>query len=339
MNDGIDREEYSVSYSSFDQAVEVVRRLGKGCFLAKLDVKHAFRLCPVYPDDWPFLGYKWQGRYYFDVVLPFGGRSSPFIFNNFADLLAWIIVNPISIEDLLHYLDDFLTANISFEVCQEYVESICNLCKNLGVPLAPDKIIGPSQVLTYLGIEIDTLNFVIRLPEDKFEALMVMLQEWKDKKKCKKRDLQSLIGSLSFACKVVKCGRMFLRRLIDLSTKVSGKNHYIDVTVEARKDIEWWLKFLPTWNGVEVIQAPPVSSCDIRLYTDASDIGLGGFYNGEWFSVPLKGIVKHSIGYFELLAIVVAVFCWHSGIQGWFPPQAKFTFFTFPPKTFPTLLL
>ena len=312
VNDGIDREDYSVSYSSFDEAVEVVRRLGRCCYLAKLDVKHAFRLCPVYCDDWPLLGYKWKGRYYFDVVLPFGGRSSPFIFNNFADVLAWIFLNHISIEDLLHYLDDFLTANKFFHVCQEYVTAICNLCKILGVPLAPEKIIGPAQIITYLGIEIDTIEFIIRLPEEKLRELMDTLQVWKDKKKCKKRELQSLIGSLSFACKVVKCGRMFLRRLIDLSTTVTGKNHYIDITAEGRKDIWWWLEFLPTWNGVEVIQSRPILSVDIRLFTDASDVGLGGFYNGQWFSISLEGKVKHSIGYFELLSIVVAVLCWGS---------------------------
>ena len=56
-------------------------------------------------------------------------------------------------------------------------------------------------------------------------------------KKFTKRELLSLIGSLSFACKVVKPGRMFLRRLIDLSTSVTNLNHHISLSSEARADI------------------------------------------------------------------------------------------------------
>ena len=117
VNDGINKNDYSVSYSSFDDAVKLVTRLGRNCFMAKLDIKHAFRLCPVHPDDWHLLGYNWKERFYFDVVLPFGGRSSPFTFNNFADLLQWIIIVIFLIEDLLHYLDDFFTANCSDDLC------------------------------------------------------------------------------------------------------------------------------------------------------------------------------------------------------------------------------
>jgi len=61
-------------------------------FLLHRAVKHAFRLCPVHPSDWPLLGYKWLGKYLFDIRLPFRSRSSPFIFNIFADALTWILV-------------------------------------------------------------------------------------------------------------------------------------------------------------------------------------------------------------------------------------------------------
>lgn len=70
VNDGISKDSYSVTYSSFDDAIDMVRELGRDCFLAKLDIKHAFRLCPVHPDDWYLLGYKWQGRYFLMLFFP-----------------------------------------------------------------------------------------------------------------------------------------------------------------------------------------------------------------------------------------------------------------------------
>ena len=310
VNDYISKDDYSVSYSLFDDAVVLVKRLGPNCFMAKLDIKHAFRLCPVHPDDWHLLGYNWKDRFYFDVVLPFGGRSSPFIFNNFADLLQWILVIIFLIQNLLHYLDDFFTAEILCATCNQNINLIKKVFELLGVPLAPEKVIGPLQIITYLGIEIDSVECVVRLPKGKFDDLRSSLEYWQGRKKCTKKELLSLIGSLSFACKVVKCGRIFLRRLIDLSTTVSSLLHHITINSEARKDIQWWIEFLPSWNGVEMFQEECVQANDMNLFTDASGVGLGGYYEGQWFSIPINNNNKHSIAYLELLAIVVSVFCW-----------------------------
>ena len=59
VNDGILKDPYSVTYTASDDSVNLVRKQGKGCYLAKLDIKHAFRLCPVRPEEWHLLGYKW----------------------------------------------------------------------------------------------------------------------------------------------------------------------------------------------------------------------------------------------------------------------------------------
>ena len=178
------------------------------------------------------------------------------------------------------------------------------------MPLAPEKIEGPCQVITYLGIEIDSVNMVARLPKEKLIKLNNDLRQWGVRKKCRKRDLLSLIGSLSFACKVVKPGRMFLRRLIDLSCTVKELHYHITVNRDAQLDIAWWKKFLVGWNGVEIIQGLPISSQQMELYTDASGEGLGGFYDGLWFSTPIIQARSYNIAYLELLAIVIAVFCW-----------------------------
>ena len=87
VNEGISKDDFSVKYSSFDDAVALVLAMGKEAFMAKLDIRHAFRLCPVRPDQWGLLEYCWQGQFFVDTRLPFGSRSSPFIFNTFADLL------------------------------------------------------------------------------------------------------------------------------------------------------------------------------------------------------------------------------------------------------------
>ena len=313
INEYISKERYSVRYSTFDDAVALVSALGPSAYMAKLDVKHAFRLCPVREADWVHLGYCWNGQYFIDTRLPFGSRSSPFIFNSFADALLWILTVSFSIPFIVHYLDDYFLCSFSHQSCKEDMQLVQSVFSRLGVPLAPGKIIGPCTSITYLGIEIDSVAQAIRLPPDKFSELLSLLRSWEAKKKCTKRELLSLIGSLSFACKVVKPGRIFLRRLIDLSTSVQSLNHHIYLNYEARADIAWWIDFLPTWNGVELIQAPVITSVSLTLFTDASSIGCGGVYNTKWFSARWPSqFLEYHINFLELFAIWVAVFIWGS---------------------------
>ena len=53
--------------------------------IAKIDIKSAYRLIPVYPGDRKWLGMKWNNKIYVDGMLPFGLRSAPKIFNSVAD--------------------------------------------------------------------------------------------------------------------------------------------------------------------------------------------------------------------------------------------------------------
>ena len=59
--------------------------------MAKVDLKNAFRLCPVRPKDWHLLGIYWHDSFYIDKCFPYGLRSAPFLFNMIADALHWIL--------------------------------------------------------------------------------------------------------------------------------------------------------------------------------------------------------------------------------------------------------
>ena len=76
VNDFIPEECSSVHYASIIDAISVIKRKGAGCFMAKTDVKSAFRIIPIHPNDFALLGMKWQNAYYFDRCLPMGCSSS-----------------------------------------------------------------------------------------------------------------------------------------------------------------------------------------------------------------------------------------------------------------------
>ena len=55
VNDGISTEDTSVQYARVDDAVTMIKQLGQGCFLAKTDIKSAFRIIPILPRDYDLL--------------------------------------------------------------------------------------------------------------------------------------------------------------------------------------------------------------------------------------------------------------------------------------------
>ena len=89
VNDGVDSAVCSLRYTSVDRVAWAACRLGQVALLAKLDIKSAYRLVPVHPDDRPLLGIQWKGGTYVDGMLPFGLRSAPKIFTAVADALEW----------------------------------------------------------------------------------------------------------------------------------------------------------------------------------------------------------------------------------------------------------
>ena len=318
VNDGIQKEEFSVKYSGFDTATDLVFNNGVNCLMSKMDIKQAFRILPVKPSQWPLLGTFWQGNYYIETRLPFGLRSSPGIFNRFADCVCWIITEKYKIKNITHYSDDFfLVGPPNYHQAKEEVNTAVEAFKYLGIPLAPEKQMGPNTSMTYLGININSENMSMSIPEEKYYETLTLLKSWGARKKCRKRELLSLIGKLSFLCKVVRPGRIFLRRLIELSCTVKHNHHHININKTAQADIQWWSEFLPLWNRTSIIpESFTISNADLQLFTDASGMGMGAIFGNSWIQAQwppeIKPQIEESINIdcLELFAIFAACSTW-----------------------------
>ena len=255
--------------------------------MSKLDIKSAFCNIPVHPSDCrELLGMKWQGLCYFDTVLPFGLRSAPYLFDQFSCMLEWVIKTKLGIPNVIHILDDFFF--VTKPPRSDCLTALCNiLClfTELDIPVAPGKTIPPTTSLEFMGVLLDSIKMEARLPLDKLTRTKAALHEWSHKKSATLRELQSLIGTLQFACRVVVPGRAFLQRIISLTKGISNSRWHIKLNTEFRKNISMWLAFLEHWNGVSFfLGATVLSSPDLQLFTDASgSLGYGGYLNGQWF--------------------------------------------------------
>ena len=90
VNDGILPEHATVTYSRVDDAISLIKRIGKGCFLAKTDIQSAFRIIHISPEDYDLLGMFWQGSFYYDRAMPMGCASSCRTFEMFSTALQWV---------------------------------------------------------------------------------------------------------------------------------------------------------------------------------------------------------------------------------------------------------
>ena len=183
INDGISQDEFSLHYMAVDDAVRLLHRHGKGALSSKVDLRNAFRLCPVAQSDWPLLGIQWDNAFYVDKFLPFGLRSSPFLFNRLADALCWVATNRFNVHDLLHYLDDLLTVQPPQPpnyARRQFHTTLLAVMEHLQVPLAkgPDKVCPPSTIVTFLGIELDSQAWEMQLPAPKLLELKSTLDSW-----------------------------------------------------------------------------------------------------------------------------------------------------------------
>ena len=165
VNDGMAESMCSLTYVSVNEAAQRAFRLVRGSELAKVDIRSAYRLVPVHPEDRWLLGMQWEGSLFVDTALPFGLRSAPKIFTAVADALEWIGKQE-GIGILYHYLDDFLTMGRPGTMeCSRSLEILLGIFNRLGIPVAEDKLEGPACELSFLGIIIDTRAMELWLPE------------------------------------------------------------------------------------------------------------------------------------------------------------------------------
>ena len=123
--------------------------------------------------------------------------------------------------------------------------------------------------------------------------------------------LQALAGKLNWASSVVRGGRTYLRRILDLMKPVKHSRHKVKVTQDMRQDLLWWSKFLRTFNGKSTI----LYECEVHVvYVDACEVGGACFYKGDWkyvcWRTDYPHLAKQHINVKEGMMMLVAAFRW-----------------------------
>ena len=204
------------------------------------------------------------------------------------------------VDFLQHYLDDFLTLGLpAFPVCYNNLQACIQMCSKLGLTLHPDKLRGPFNCLSILGIELDSSTLQSWLPPQKRERIIALLDTWVGKRFCTRRELESLFRHLHHAC-LDNPSEQDLPPSHDQLCTFLCDDHPIRLNQEFQWDLTWWRElflklgwpqFLP-----DVTIGPPT--------------WLPSF---AWFPGAWSALQKsHSTAYKEMFPIVAAAHLWGS---------------------------
>ena len=325
VNENTPKELTVVKYKEFEQAIRMCLKLGVNCMAAKSDLTSAFRHICLAKWCWKFLVMKARNPadgkfyYFFDKCLPFGAAISCAIFQAFSDALSHIVAFQTQQENL-NYLDDFFFVALLKAACDLQVKEFINICNTINFPYSEEKTFWGSNLITFLGLLIDTKRQLICVPVEKVYKGRYLIQKMLAAKKNKTtvRELQELTGFLNFLCKAIIPGRVFTRRLYAHVHSAMNPGHHVYINKEMKADLNMWLTF---FNHGTAFCRPffhlddSVTSITLDWYTDASSTrGCGGYCQQSWFLHEWDPVFlekcQPSINYLELFAVAVGVINW-----------------------------
>ena len=176
LNDHIKRDLGSFRMNSIGSALSFSTPY---CFYSIVDIESAWRWIPVFPPHRELQGFRWmfgthdssQYNYYVDNRLCFGLSYAPFIFNRISNTIVRTMARR-GFRAVVNFLDDFLIIGSTKEECQRGLVTLINLLHYLGFNVSWRKVVSPTQRITFLGIELDSSTMSLRLPEDKLNRLI-----------------------------------------------------------------------------------------------------------------------------------------------------------------------
>ena len=288
---------------NIDNITAKVKKFGRGSLIFKVYISRAFRHVKVDPRDYPLLGLSLDSHY-FDTCVPFGYRHGSAIFQRLTDAIRYIMAT--KNYHITNYIDD-LVGNATVSKANAAFECLCDLLVDLGFEVSKKKLVRPATTCICLGVEINTREFTVSIPEEKLREIINLCKSWLGKQTCTKKELQSLLGSLLYITKCVRVSRVFLNRMLDL-LRAADKQQKIALTQPFLKDLHWFQTFLPQFNGTAFFDHPRVQG---EISLDASLVGLGAHFENAVYAIPLdRGYLGFDIVHLEMLNILVALRTW-----------------------------
>lgn len=254
---------------TIDNVVSAIQACEFKCTLATIDIQRAYRNFRTCPMDYPLLGVRFGGKLYIDTVMPFGARNSSMYMQKIASFVVRYLAS-IGIETFM-FLDDMVLVIKQHQRPHELFAHVLQVFRNMGLPIAYNKLQSPTLTIKYLGICIDLVYRQITIPQVKVEDFLGILADIARNEVITKTQLQSIVGKINFMGKAVKPARLFMSRVL-ATLRENHSNDKIPVDTPMKAHMNWFQKFLSKYNGRSMIKSGPPQK---TIYADSCMTGGG----------------------------------------------------------------
>ena len=295
--------------------IKLIRKKGRGCMLMKKDFCKFYRQIYMDPGCIHLLGFSFENKIYFDIVLSMGLRIACFIAQRISNAVMWIYKR-LSYEGL-NYIDDLGAVEVAKKSREAYLK-LGELISNLHMWESPSKSCPPNTVMVFLGIRYDTIKFTIEITADRLAELKQLFVDWLSKDSITLTEVQSLLGKLNFICQTVRAGRVFICRIINV-LKEMHPTEPIPTPLELKQDIWWWHNYMDIFNGICMMPEVKWHATDAKMSSDSCLSGCGGWSTGEYFHTIFPASIMNlnlTINELECLAVVICLKVWGSKYAG-----------------------
>ena len=274
-----------------------------------IDLKDAYFQIQIASRHRRFLRFAFEGQAYQYTVLPFGLSLAPRTFSKCMDsALAPLRKQGMRI---LNYLDDWLILAQSKEELISHKIALLSHLESLGLSVNWDKSsLIPSQFISFLGIELDSVAMTARLSEQRARCVRHLAASVQKGRYLPLKRFQRLLGHMASAAAVLRLGLLRMRPLqcwlkskVPRGAWVSGSAR-VSVTQVCVSALQPWLA--PEWYRQGVTMG--VISHRKVVSTDASHMGWGALYEGRPICGPWSGPERNlHINCLEMLAVEKAL--------------------------------
>ena len=279
--------------------METLQREGRALFERSAwggtaDLSSAYHHIEIHGDSTSYLGFEWQGEFFYFAVLPFGISTAPWLFTTVMGHCGRFLRSPGLGLDLLLYLDDLVFAAATAAGSLSAARTLLTTLRKFGWLVNEAKCTGTSealQIFTALGTVVDLATQLYRVPSATVTRILDAAQRLATGPPAAPvRTVARLKGLITATWVAVGAATRVRTRAFDSvielrppanpSDKRAIRRSWaatVPVSQAARDEARWWIEFLPAHNGQPIRPRPFDSSVDGDIASDASDTGVGAF--------------------------------------------------------------
>jgi hypothetical protein len=321
LNAQTDISGLTVNWSGMVEMTNLVVKAKPGAQGATVDIEGTFRTIGVTPSEYWLGVIGWKDLFYIDRAVKFGGTGSSYMFEPPADAFCEIVEEELEDIETARWADDINLCRepINDEPPYQYLhdtQDVIAIGNNLGFPFS--RVNDFSSVTKYIGFLWYWDTKVVELPKEKQEKTHELVVKTQGIGSVNLKGIRSLCGKLNHVALIVPEGRVHLRNLWKMLTKMESTEMHPStlwkLLEQQHKDLTWWDRYLARPKVDMQLCTTRTPDDSLGLFCDASSsYGIGIVIDGHYDSLKfLHGWhtaqeTPRDIGWAEALALELLI--------------------------------